>query len=80
MQKAITAGIYSVSQVVSAMCEMFLVAAMHELAVSHFAELLTQILMVFAAYVGVTPPICAPASNKAVFIPNREAYKIIPAR
>ncbi|XP_054283514.1 maestro heat-like repeat-containing protein family member 1 [Macrosteles quadrilineatus] len=65
---------------ISAFKEMFLVASMYDLASAHFADLFALLLTVVAAYVGVTPPIYAPGTNKTMFIPNREAYKINPAK
>ncbi|XP_046676920.1 maestro heat-like repeat-containing protein family member 1 isoform X2 [Homalodisca vitripennis] len=66
--------------VVSALREMMLVASMRDLTMAHFPDLFALNLTVLAAYVGVTPPVYSPGSNKSAFIPNREAYKINPAR
>uniref|UniRef100_A0A1B6KA60 Maestro heat-like repeat-containing protein family member 1 n=1 Tax=Graphocephala atropunctata TaxID=36148 RepID=A0A1B6KA60_9HEMI len=66
--------------VVSALREMLMVASMHDLTMAHFPDLFALHLTVLAAYVGVTPPVYSPGSHKSAFIPNREAYKINPAR
>lgn len=67
-------------QAVSALREMYLVASMKDLAWAHFSELFALLLTTLGAYVGVTPPIYSPGSHRSVFIPNREAYKLSPAR
>lgn len=62
---------------------MFGMIQMHDLAVSRFAEVFTLYLSILVLYIGVSPPITTPSSTsigKIKFIPNRDAYRINPAR
>ncbi|XP_075211694.1 maestro heat like repeat family protein c11.1 isoform X2 [Lycorma delicatula] len=66
---------------ISALKEMFGVIQMQDLAISRFPEVFTLYLSILVLYIGVSPPITTPSSiGKMKFIPNREAYKICPAR
>ncbi|PSN35449.1 hypothetical protein C0J52_06619 [Blattella germanica] len=71
---------------VSAMHEMFKNAAMQENAVKKFPELFSILLVILGCYIGTSPPINTPQNSKSkekdksTFIPNRNAYKLNPAR
>lgn len=66
---------------ISALKEMFCVVGMESLAVNRFPEVFTLYLNILVLYIGVASPVTTPASiGKMKFIPNREAYKITPAR
>uniref|UniRef100_A0A1B6DAP1 Maestro heat-like repeat-containing protein family member 1 n=1 Tax=Clastoptera arizonana TaxID=38151 RepID=A0A1B6DAP1_9HEMI len=66
--------------VVSAFREIFLVSSIKDLVISHYAQLFTLLFTTFATFIGVSPPVYSPSSSKSIFIPNRDAYKINPAR
>ncbi|KAJ4431384.1 hypothetical protein ANN_19981 [Periplaneta americana] len=67
---------------ISAMHEMFRLATMQDIAVKRFPELFSLFLISLGCYVGSSPPINTPQAkrDKSTFIPNRSAYKLIPAR
>lgn len=72
-------------QAISAMHEMFRLATMQEIAVKRFPELFSVLLVALGCYIGTAPPVCTPQHVKGkkdnlTFIPNRNAYKLIPAR
>lgn len=72
-------------QAISAMHEMFRLATMEDIAVKRFPELFSIMLIALSCYVGTSPPIYTPQhakakKDKSVFVPNRNAYKLIPAR
>jgi hypothetical protein len=67
------------------MHEMFRLATMHDIAVKRFPELFSVLLIVLGCYVGTSPPIYTPQNtkskkDKSTFVPNRNAYRLIPAR
>ena len=67
------------------MHEMFRLATMEDIAVNKFPELFSSLLIVLGSYVGTSPPINTPQNSKGqndkpTFIPNRNAYKLNPAR
>jgi hypothetical protein len=72
-------------QALSAMHEMFQLATMHDIAVKRFPELFSVLLNALGCYVGTSPPIYTPQNtkfkkDKSTFVPNRNAYRLIPAR
>jgi hypothetical protein len=72
-------------QAISAMREMFRLATMQDIAVKRFPELFSILLIALGCYVGTSPPINTPQyakgkKDKSTFVPNRNAYKLTPAR
>lgn len=72
-------------QTISAMHEMFRLATMQDIAVKRFPELFSVLLIALGCYIGTAPPVCTPQNAKAkkgslTFVPNRNAYKLVPAR
>lgn len=70
---------------ISAMHEMFQLATMHDIAVKRFPELFSVLLIALGCYVGTSPPVYTPQNtkskkDKSTFVPNRNAYRLIPAR
>lgn len=63
---------------------MFRNVQMQEIVVSQLPELFAILLMIVSSYIGTSPPIYTPQSNakkeKYSFVPNRDAYKINPAK
>jgi len=59
-------------------------AIMHDLSRSAFPELLSALLISLAAYIGACPPVnIARKENKSrsmAFVPNRDAYGLVPGR
>lgn len=57
---------------------------MQEIVVAQLPELFTILLMVFSSYIGTSPPIHTPQhatkKDKYSIVPNRDAYKLVPAR
>jgi hypothetical protein len=69
----------------SAMHEMFRLATMQDIAVKRFPELFSIMLVALSCYVGASPPVYTPQhtkgkKDKSIFVPNRNAYKLTPAR
>jgi hypothetical protein len=67
------------------MHEMFQLATMHDIAAKKFPELFSVLLIALGCYVGTSPPIYTPQNtkskkDKSTFVPNRNAYRLIPAR
>jgi hypothetical protein len=67
------------------MHKMFQLATMHDIAVKRFPELFSVLLNALGCYVGTSPPIYTPQNtkdkkDKSTFVPNRNAYRLIPAR
>lgn len=72
-------------QAISAMHEMFRLATMQDIAVKKFPELFSVLLIALGCYIGTAPPVCTPQHAKGkkgnlTFVPNRNAYKLAPAR
>jgi hypothetical protein len=59
-------------------------AVMQELSKTAFSELLSALLIALAAYVGACPPINTPRrdskAKSSSFVPNRDAYALVPGR
>lgn len=57
---------------------------MQDLSKSAFSEMLSALLIALAAYVGACPPINTPRRDSKVksasFVPNRDAYALVPGR
>lgn len=56
---------------------------MQDIVISQLPELFAILLMIISSYIGTSPPIYTPQSGKKEkhsFIPNRDAYKINPAK
>jgi hypothetical protein len=58
---------------------------MQDIAVKRFPELFSIMLVALSCYVGTSPPVYTPQhakgkKDKLVFVPNRSAYKLTPAR
>lgn len=58
---------------------------MQDIVISQLPELFAILLMIVSSYIGTSPPIYTPQQTstkkeKYSFIPNREAYKINPAK
>jgi len=67
------------------MHEMFRLATMQDIAVKRFPELFSVLLIALGCYIGTAPPVCTPQHAKGkkgslTFVPNRNAYKLAPAR
>lgn len=58
--------------------------AMQEISKSAFSELLSALVIALAAYVGACPPINTPRrdskAKNVAFVPNRDAYALVPGR
>lgn len=63
---------------------MFRNIQMQEIVISQLPELFAVLLMIVSSYIGTSPPIYTPQQSgkkeKYSFIPNRDAYKINPAK
>lgn len=66
------------------MHNMFSIATMQTIALKNFPELFTMLLIAMGCYVGISPPIHTPQKDgnksKYGFVPNRNAYKLNPAK
>lgn len=57
---------------------------MHDIVISQLPELFAILLMIVSSYIGSSPPVYTPQQpnkkEKYSFIPNRDAYRINPAK
>lgn len=69
-------------QAISAMCELFKHSQLSELSKHQFPELFSLLLISLASYIGTAAPVdgITEKKEKHIFIPNRDAYKLEPAK